>query len=415
MKLVHWYLLGSATWFVAWGIQSVLFSWLVTMVLHESPQRVGFAQMTMMLPSLFFLLIGGSLADRFGSRRLALLAQTLAVLPPLMLAVAVALDRVSYALMLGYAVLTGLAQAFLTPARDGMLSQVAQGRIQHTVLLASMVQFSVQLLGFQLAAAAGTLGATVVLIVQAATLMFGIFAYSRLNLIVPPRFVPTLLAPTMAREPMLQALGTSIRQGARVVFSAPTMRVVLAINVATGMFFMGSFMVTLPLLVRDVFGGTTAGLSAISTANVLGLVSTIVALLFYGEVLRKGRALIIAHAIGALGLGALALPMTFPVALVIIFICGASGGVAMSMARTIMQEQATEGVRGRVMAFFSVSLLGAGPFGALLAGFLAGHLGVHGTLLTVASAMGLVLLWSAFATSLWHARNTAVPQPVAMG
>ena len=265
------------------------------------------------------------------------------------------------------------------------------------------MQFSVQLIGFQLAAAAGTLGATAVLIMQAATLLVGIFAYSRLRLV----------APVKVHEPILQALLTSIRQGARVVFSVPTMRVVLVINIATGTCFMGSFMVTLPLLVREAFGGTSAGLSAISTANVLGLMSTILVLLFYGEVVRKGRALIIAHAIGVIGLGALALPMTFPVALAILFVCGASGGVAMSMARTIMQEQATEGMRGRVMAFFSVSLMGAGPFGALLAGFLAARLGVHGTLLAVASTMGLVLLWSAFATSLWHARHTAVPQPVA--
>ena len=405
MKPVHWYLFGSATWFIAWGIQAVLFSWLVTMVLHESPERVGLAQMMMMLPSLFFLLIGGSFADRFGSRRLALIAQSIAVVPPLMLATAVVLHQVSYGLMLVYAVMTGLAQSFLTPARDGMLSQVAQGRIQHTVLLASMVQFSVQLLGFWLASITGQIGATAVLIVQAAVLTFGIFAYSRLQFVPPPK----------NHEPILGALFASIREGAGIVFSVPTMRVVLVINIATGTCFMGSFMVTLPLLVREVFHGTSAGLSAINIANVLGLTSTIFALLFYGEVVRKGRALIIAHAVGVIGLGALALPMTFPVALLVLFVCGASGGVAMSMARTIMQEQATEGVRGRVMAFFSMSLMGAGPFGALLAGFLVARFGVHGTLITVASAMGLVLLWSTFATSLWRARNTAVPQPLAAG
>ena len=402
MKPVHWYLMGSATWFVAWGIQSVLFSWLVTMVLHESPQKVGVAQMTMMLPSLFLMLIGGSLADRFGSRRLALLAQSLAVLPPLGLAIAVFTNRVTFDLMLLYAVLTGSAQAFLTPARDGMLSQVALGRIQHTVLLASMVQFSVQLLGFQLAAAAGTLGATVVLAIQAAVLAFGIFAYSRI----------TLVAPVKLTEPIFRALLASIKEGARAVLGVATMRVVLVINVATGTCFMGSFMVTLPLLARESFGGSSAALSAISTANVLGLMSTILALLFYGEVQRKGRALLVAHGIGVVGLGALALPMTFPMALALLFVCGASGGVAMSMARTMMQEQATEGVRGRVMAFFSVSLMGAGPFGALLAGLLAGRLGVHATLFTVAAAMGLVLLWAGYATSLWQFRDQSVPQPV---
>ena len=86
MKRVHWYLLGTGSWFVALGIQTVLFSWLVTMVLRESPTKVGVAQMTMMLPSLFLLLIGGSLADRFGARRMVMFAQGAAAFPPLALA-----------------------------------------------------------------------------------------------------------------------------------------------------------------------------------------------------------------------------------------------------------------------------------------------------------------------------------------
>ena len=43
MKPFHLYLLGTGSWFLALGIQSVMFAWLVTMVLHESPQMVGIA------------------------------------------------------------------------------------------------------------------------------------------------------------------------------------------------------------------------------------------------------------------------------------------------------------------------------------------------------------------------------------
>ena len=62
-----------------------MFAWLVTMVLRESPEMVGLAQMALLIPATLFMLVGGSLADTFGGRRIAVGAQSLAVLPPLML------------------------------------------------------------------------------------------------------------------------------------------------------------------------------------------------------------------------------------------------------------------------------------------------------------------------------------------
>ena len=63
MKPLHHYLIGNGSWFYAYGIQSVVFAWLVTMVLHESPKMVGLAQMSLLIPATMFMLIGGSLAE----------------------------------------------------------------------------------------------------------------------------------------------------------------------------------------------------------------------------------------------------------------------------------------------------------------------------------------------------------------
>ena len=60
---------GIGSWFGAWGMQVVLFQWLVVEVLGESAARVGTAQMTVLLPSLLFLLVGGAMADRVDRRR----------------------------------------------------------------------------------------------------------------------------------------------------------------------------------------------------------------------------------------------------------------------------------------------------------------------------------------------------------
>ena len=55
---------GMASWFGSWGMQNVLFQWLVVEELGASPQRVGGAQMAVLIPSLLFLMVGGAVADR---------------------------------------------------------------------------------------------------------------------------------------------------------------------------------------------------------------------------------------------------------------------------------------------------------------------------------------------------------------
>ncbi|MDO7654022.1 MAG: hypothetical protein MUQ57_04890, partial [Porticoccus sp.] len=57
------YLGGVGASSLAQGLQIVLFPWLLVGVLNESALRVGYAQMALMLPQLFFILIGGVVSD----------------------------------------------------------------------------------------------------------------------------------------------------------------------------------------------------------------------------------------------------------------------------------------------------------------------------------------------------------------
>ena len=57
-------------------------------------------------------------------------------------------STLSYSVIIVYALLMGLAQAFVTPARDGLLNHVAGDNIQRMVVLASLCQFGFQILGY---------------------------------------------------------------------------------------------------------------------------------------------------------------------------------------------------------------------------------------------------------------------------
>lgn len=393
MRPLHFYLFGTATWFLSFGVQGVMFAWLVTIVLHESPEMVGVAQMALLLPGTLLILIGGSYADRLGGLRVAVIAQFAAAIGPLVLLAFISRDALSFAVMVGYAIFMGCAQAFVTPARDGLLNQVAEGRVQRTVMLASVMQFGLQVAGYALASQADRIGAVPILAVQALVLCLGVFSFTRMRLAAPPSESPPVPHP-----PLL----SSLVEGARTCFSIPAIRTVMLQNAAMGLFFMGSFIVTVPLAVRELYDGSSQDLGLVSGANSLGLMLTILLLLRLGDIHRQGRALLLAQAAGCLVLVFSSLAPDMVRFVLAVFAWGVCGGLGLTMSRTIMQEQAPAAQRSRVMSFYSFTFLGAGPVGALLCGFLVERIGVTAALQTAGAAMLLVVLVVAVRSELWH-------------
>ena len=394
MRPLHYYLLGTGSWFLSVGIQGVMFAWLVTMVLRESPNRVGIAQMTLLLPGTLLILAGGSVADRYGGRRVAAWAQLGATLAPLTLLALVLADRLTFAGLLAYALVMGCAQAFVTPARDGLLNHVADGRIQRTVMLASIAQFGTSMLGFGIASSADGVGAAPILALQVVILAIGVAGLRSIPQpwrTLSPEARPTLLA--------------SVLEGAKTVLQHRQLRMVALQNVAMALFFMGSYIVTMPLLVRETFNGSATDLGLMNVCNSLGLVTTILLLLRRGDVARQGRALILSQFVGAFVLAAAATASSFVPFLGLVFIWGACGGVAMTMSRTIMQEQAPEGQQSRVMGLHSFSFIGAGPLGALGSGYLVDQLGAQAALVICATGMLAVVLMIGFRSSLWRMKT----------
>ena len=130
---------------MSWGIQSVVFAWLVTMVMREPAERVGTAQMALLLPGTL-LIIAGATADRVGLLKQAITVTPAAIFPCL-LALALFLG-----MQVGFIVysLWAVFLTFLTPARDGT-SYVADGDVQKTVMQATLCQFGFQIIGYSLA------------------------------------------------------------------------------------------------------------------------------------------------------------------------------------------------------------------------------------------------------------------------
>jgi MFS family permease len=394
------YLVAISTWYAAFGMQSVVFAWLVTMLLREPAERVGLAQMTILLPGMLLILLAGAIADRVGLRRQALWSQLFAALTPLLLIYFLYHQALSFAVMICYALLMGLAQAFLTPARDGLLNHVAGDNVQRMVVLASLCQFGFQIIGYSLAGFADTVGPIYILSFQSLLLLMGCWALVALK---------EVGAPTVAGDNKVSVL-KDLREGAAAVMSNRLLRAVMVQNVAMGIFFMGSFIVAFPLVLREVFNGSSADLASLNAFNSLGLVLTIAMLLRIGHIARAGRALILAQFIGSIVLLFSGLVEQQAVFIFTIFLWGVCGGMAMPMSRTIMQQTAPPALRARVMSFYSFSFMGAGPIGALWAGYMADLFGPQLAIVISSMAMASLVLLMAFISPLWRSTMAQSPQ-----
>jgi Transmembrane secretion effector len=385
-----WYLTGLGGWFLSYGLLIILFPWLVTVVLNEPPQRVGLAQMVLLAPSTLFLLLAGASADRSDGRALLLRYHLLALVPPAGLALAIATGRASYPVVLAYGAAMGTLSAFMTPARDALLSRLAGAGIARSIALASAAQYLFQLAGIAVAGLAGRAGPQTLLAVQLAVLAVAAAATWRLAPAAPPRGA--------AAEGRLAAIGDGLRIAAASDRIAP----VMIIMAATGVLYVGSFFVVLPLAVRDVYGGGSGQLAVLSTAFWSGTIVATLAQVRIGLLRRPGRAFVSAGVVGGLALTGMSRPAPFATFAVLCFAWGLGAGVVMTQGRTIVQIAAPRSHRARVLALFQLGVLGGAPLGALAVGYLAGLVGPRRVTLFPAIAMWLVLAIVANRSRLWN-------------
>lgn len=394
-KNLYLYLFCTGCWFLAFGIQTVAFAWLLAIELQSTPTMIGVAQMALLIPGTLLLLPGGGLADRVGGRILAFVGHGLAALAPLLLILLLLADQLAYNWMLCYALILGTSQALVTPARDGLLNQVAGGQVQRTVMLTGMIQFGTQMIGFLIASLADLTGPMLILCLQGAMLLSGMLGFHALRVSRVSEQNPA------DGNPMSEILD-GIRQSSMTILHSPPMRAVVVLSCAMGVLFMASYMVTLPVLIRDVFAGTSTQLSWINAANSLGLMLTIVILLRLGDIRRQGRALLLSQLVGSIVLALAGIASSFALLLAFIFAWGLCGGVAMTMSRTIMQEQAPAAERGRIMAFYYLAFMGSAPAGAIFCGYLTDLVGPGTALIIAACLMLLVTSPVVRYSSLWR-------------
>jgi len=385
--LLGWFLAGTGSWALAAGLQQVVFTWLVVGVLHESPDRVGVAQMCQTLPLLLFLLFGGLLADRVELRRLLLLLHGAAACAGLVLAALVFAQRVGFEALLVYALGWGTIQAFVSPARDAMVSHLGLRDLMRAITGMTLVQFVGTALGSRLGGLGAEIGTGAVLVFQAAVALAGSLAVLKL-----PRIAPH---PRLEGDRSRLA---AIREDLREVRRSPRLFPVALLVAGDGLFFMGPFGVLIPLLLRDFYGGGIETLSSVMMVLPLGTIAGSLAVLLRGGVRRKGLVFLVALLGVSACLLAIALRPPFAGLLAAIFAWGVFHSLFFNTSRTLFQQSAPPALRARVLSIHTLGFLGMAPFSHLGAGLLANAVGPRAGCALAALAMLIATGWAFSAT-----------------
>ena len=363
----------------------VALSWLVYR-LTDSAALLGITTCVSLLPQLLVGPIAGAWIDRHDKRRLLLFTQTLLGIQALLLALLTYSGHIGANLIVIMSFVLGVLNAVDTPLRQSLLSRFVDNAedLPNALALNATLFTCSRFIGPPLAGLLiGMVGEVV---------CFGLNAVSYVALIFG------LLAVRMNAG--VRANGTMsniFREGLAYAFKTPSVRGlilgVLVVNVSAS-----SYAVLLPVFARDIFSGDATTLGWFWGAAGFGsLLSTL--LLAGRQSAEQLQRLIIAAAIlSAIALLVFAASTHLALSLVALAVLGFGVTINNVGTNILLQSQAPEVLRGRVVAIYTSTRFGFDAIGGLIAGQLAARFGgpwamqIAGALLLVYCAWQLISL-----------------------
>ncbi|MFN7179700.1 MFS transporter [Hyphomonas sp.] len=416
------YLAVQCSWFMAFGLQLVLFPYLITgrEHLHMDGLALGLANMALSLPSVIFLLIGGVVAERADGKRLLILLHLLAAAPALMLALFVSRGELSYPAMIMYAVAIGTIGAFMMPARDSIVNEVVERRmrvgsgvtLQLGVTLATMAQFLAQIVGLILAGYA-----------DKATKMpvwLGGFSVGPMS----PQLLLTIQGLALASGAgfaLLMAKGRQIRtgrtgfgaafgdimDGVRAVRADAKLWAMTLLMFGVGVFVIGAFLVVLPIVNRDVYHFGSSGIRDMFVTFWMGAFVSSAVLAVFKRIKRQGRLLLTAQFLASASILLMIGNIPHWMFLAIVFTWGLAAGISIAMSRSIVQDSAPKEKLARVLSIYQLGFMAGAPFGAALMGALVDLFGPQKIAIVPAGGMIALIVWMVFFTPVWNMKGSA--------
>ena len=323
-------------------------------------------------PLVFFGLYGGVLADRFDRRRLLMVTQSALALLAAAIGLLVVTNLIQLWMIWAAALLLGLIMSVDRPALLGFVKDlVGEADLPNAVALNTAVISSGRMIGPVIGGfLVASFGLAPSFFIN--TISFGLVVLVLGKLDVTRLHVtgPAERKPGQVREGL-----SYVRQDRVLLLTVMAMSVVFVAAY--------NFQVLVPLLTSRVLGGSSELYGVVMSSLGFGAVAGSLLIASW----MKPGVMMVAVWCGLLSVVHVWLALPFGVygALAGMFLLGVSCGFFNVTVASTLQLRARDDVRGRVMALYSIGILGSGLVGAPLAGTLADRVGMSATFLIIAA------------------------------
>lgn len=339
--------------------------------LTKSPLMLGVVGFSSQIPSFFLAPIGGVFVDRFSRHRTLIGTQILAMIQSLALAVLALTGVIQVWHIIALSLLQGFINAFDAPARQAFVPELVERRedLANAIAINSTMFNGARLIG---PAIGGLLLAQV-----GASYCFLIDGISYIAVLI------ALLA--MKVKPRKMAVINTnpwqrIKEGFVYTFGFPPIRAILLLSALVS--FMGmQYTILVPIFAEEILKGGAETLGFLMAASGVGALAGGIYLASRKTVLGLGQVIAVAPAILGIGLIGFSFSRVLPLSLFAMLFIGLGTIMQVAASNTVLQTIVEDDKRGRLMSFFTMSFLGMLPFGNLLGGALAQHIGAPNTLI----------------------------------
>ena len=346
-------------------MQSVGQAWLV-LELTRSAWSLGLVSALQFIPVLFLSPVGGAMSDRFAKRRVLLVTQSTMMLQAFVLFALVRSGQVRFWHVAVLATIYGLGRAVDIPARQAFVTDlVGKPDLPNAVALNSIIFNSARIVG---PAVAGLLIAR-----------FGVAMAFLLNGISFLAVLGALLAMrTDGRPDPAGRVGLRAGLIGALTYAAatPTVAITLGLLVVMSLLVL-NFNVFVPLIAYQVLHEGAHGFGLLMSSLGAGAVAGAVGLTLFRRDRPSLATLTWTAAILCVGMLGLAMVGHFAAAAAVLAVLGCCQILFTTGCNTTLQLATPDALRGRVMGLYALAFAGMTPFGALLIGFVAEHMGVR--------------------------------------
>ena len=344
------FLSNIGTW-----MQNLALGWQI-LVMTNSPFLLGLNGFLGTVPSLVFSLPGGAIADRLNRRKLMLVTQTSMAVLALALGLLTSFHVIRIGEILAISFLTGLASALNNPAYQALVPDLVEREDLVNAVGLNSAQFNMsRAIGPTLAGLAlGKVGTAGCFYLNSVSFLALIIALLVIN--VPVR-----------RDAEASTVWGAMLDGLRFVNQHRLTIILLSIPSFLSLLGL-PFVVLMPVFARDLLKVGASGLGYLMAGAGLGAVLSALTLAAQRSAERKGGFIVTSAAVFSLALILLAHAHSFWWAFFLLMVLGATMVGALALINTTLQIISPPELRGRIMSFYTLTVMGLAPLGSLWVG-----------------------------------------------